>query len=185
MAYGGGRSREEDGQVNKGRRRAVVVAALAGVALLASACGGGSHPAAANDGSSQLTAHSVDVFAACIRSHGVPNFYFTRITPTSSQVIVGLKLGPFVAQADTNSPQFQAASQACNYLFPGGPPQPITQRQKEQMLQFAACMRVHGYPTYPDPQFPAGGGVMQQQPSGVAANSPQFQAASKTCNARS
>jgi hypothetical protein len=53
------------------------------------------------------------------------------------------------------------------------------------MLRFAACIRAHGYPSYPDPQFPAGGGVTQQQPSGIDQNSPQFRAAVKACNAKS
>jgi hypothetical protein len=53
------------------------------------------------------------------------------------------------------------------------------------MLKFAACIRAHGYPGYPDPQFPSGGGVMRRQPTGIDINSPQFQAAVKTCDAES
>ena len=171
--------------MNEVKRRTLIFALYALVALLAAACGGGSHHhGGASGGSGQLTARSVDIYAACIRGHGVPNFYFTRKTP-NSQVTSGIELGPWVASADPSSPQFQAASKACNHLFPGGPPGPVTEKQKEQLLQFAACMRVHGYPNYPDPLFPAGGGVEQQQPTGVDPNSPQFQAAVKTCNARS
>jgi hypothetical protein len=69
-------------------------------------------------------------------------------------------------------------------LFPGGAPQPITQAQKEQMLKFAACIRAHGFPSYPDPQFPSGGGVMRPQ-NNINVGSPQFQAAAQTCNANS
>jgi hypothetical protein len=172
--------------VNEGKHRAVLLVALAAVAVLAVACGGGGNRhAGSSGGSGQLTARNMDIYAACFRSHGVPNFYFSRTTPDSSQVTSGIKIGPWVAPADIGSPQFQAASQACRHLFPGGAPPPITQRQKEQMLQFAACMRVHGYPNYPDPQFPPGGGVENQQPPGVDPSSPQFQKASKTCNAES
>ncbi len=171
--------------MNDGRRRAVAAAALAGVALLAGACGGGSHPATGGTGSSQLTAHSIDVFAHCIRSHGVPGFYFSRADNSNSNPNGDyIQLGPWEAH-DPGTPQFQAATKACNRLFPGGPPQPITQRQKEQMLKFAACLRAHGYPGYPDPQFPSGGGVMRQQPPGIDTDSPQFQAAAKACNAES
>jgi hypothetical protein len=176
---------DEDRQMMNGMRRAAVPAALAGIALLAGACGGGSHPANATGGSGQLTARSVDVYAACIRSHGVPGFYFSRAGNSNSNPNgLTIQLGPWTAQ-DPNSPQFQTASKACNHLFPGGAPAPVTQQQKERLLQFAACMRVHGYPSYPDPQFPASGGIMQQQPPGVDLNSPHFQAAMKTCNAKS
>jgi hypothetical protein len=171
--------------MNEGNRRAAIVAVLAGAALLAGACGGGFHPATASTGSSQLTAHSVDVYAGCIRSHGVPGFYFSRAGSSNLNPNANIiQLGPWVAQ-DPGTPQFQTAMKACNYLFPGGPPPPITQRQKVQMLRFAACIRAHGYPSYPDPQFPAGGGVFQQRPSGIDPNSSQFQAAVKACNAKS
>jgi hypothetical protein len=170
--------------MNGGRRWAVAVA-LAGTALLAGACGSGSHPATASTGSNQLTAHSVDVFARCIRSHGVPSFYFSRADNSNSDPNVNIiQLGPWTAQ-DPGTAQFQAAMKACNHLFPGGPPPPITQRQKKQMLKFAACIRAHGYPSYPDPQFPSGGGVTRQQPSGIDTNSPRFQATAKTCSAES
>jgi hypothetical protein len=175
--------REKDGSVIEGIRHAATAAALAGAALLAASCGGG-HPATPNSGSDQLTAHSVDVYAACIRRHGVPNFYFRSVSSTST-IVGGIQLGPWVASANIGSPQFQSATKACTSLFPGGAPGPVTERQKEQMLQFAACIRVHGYPTYPDPQFPAGGGVMQLPTPDIDRNSPQFQAAVKTCNAQS
>jgi hypothetical protein len=169
--------------MNGGRRRAAAACVLAGAALLVAACGGGSHPAAANSGSGQLSARSVDVFAACIRSHGVPGFYFSRTPPANSTALT-LRLGPWIAP-DPGSAQFQAASKACRRLFPGGPPGPITQQQKEQMLRFAACIRAHGYPSYPDPQFPSGGGVMRPQPTGIDISSPRFQATAQTCNATS
>jgi hypothetical protein len=53
------------------------------------------------------------------------------------------------------------------------------------MLRFAACIRAHGYPSFPDPKFPAGGGVIGQKAIGIDANSPQFRAAVKACNAKS
>jgi hypothetical protein len=169
--------------MNDGKRPAVVAAVLAVAALLAAGCGAGPHPGAGSTGSDQLTAHSVDVYAHCIRSHGVPGFYFSQTAPANSGGPT-LKLGPWFAP-DPGTAQFQVASKACQRLFPGGPPQPITERQKEQMLEFAACMRAHGYPSYPDPQFPGGGGVMRPQMSGIDVNSPHFQAAAQTCNGKS
>ena len=103
--------------MNAGRRRAAATV-LAGVTLLAAACGGGSHPATASTGSSQLTARSVDVYAACIRSHGVPDFYFSHTAPANTATPT-LDLGGWIAP-DPGSAQFQAAMKACNHLFPGG-----------------------------------------------------------------
>jgi len=168
--------------MNDGRRRAAAASTLAGIALLAGGCGSAAHPATVNTGSSQLTARSVDRYAQCIRSHGVPDFYFSQAAPAGPATPT-LKLGPWTAP-DPGSPQFQAAMKACRRLFPGGAPGPITQRQKDQMLKFAACIRAHGYPSYPDPQFPSGGGVMRPQPAGIDVSSPQFQAAAKKCNAQ-
>lgn len=42
-------------------------------------------------------------------------------------------------------------------------------------------MRGHGFPHYPDPTFPPGGGVENVIPSSVDANSPVFQSAAKAC----
>jgi hypothetical protein len=171
--------------MSHGRRRAAAAAVLAGAALLAGACGGGSHPGAASPGSDQLTARGAGLFARCMRSHGVAGFYFSRAGSSSSNPDGNyIQLGPWKAQ-DPGTPQFQAAATACSHLFPGGPAPPVTQRQKNQMLKFAACMRAHGYPGYPDPRFPGSGGVMRQQPSGIDTSSQQFQATAKACSAAS
>ncbi|HTT53671.1 MAG TPA: hypothetical protein VMH35_19935 [Streptosporangiaceae bacterium] len=166
-------------------RRAAIVTALAGIALLA-ACGG-SHPAGSGTGTEQSLSAQLDAYASCVRHHGVTNFYFSPAGSntsgiTSTTPVIAIR--QWVAPADPTSPQFQAAMTACNRLFPGGAPGPVTQRQKIQMLKFAACIRAHGYPSYPDPQFPSSGGVMQQA-SGIDTNSPQFQTAAKTCNGKS
>jgi hypothetical protein len=53
---------------------------------------------------------------------------------------------------------------------------------KERALAFAACMRSHRVPNYPDPKFFGSGGVAQGSGGdGVDPNSPIFQAAQKTC----
>jgi hypothetical protein len=167
-------------------KRLAAAAALAGIALLAGACGGGSHPGGSSSRPGAGSVQQMDAFARCMRGHGEPNFYFAN--PNSSQGSNGPVLsfrGFIVPGIDPQTSQFATAMGACKHLIPGGPPPPLTQRQKESMLKFAACMRTHGYASYPDPQFPAGGGVMQQRPSGIDTNSPQFQAAMKTCNAAS
>ena len=67
----------------------------------------------------------------------------------------------------------------------GAPPSPAQQAQTQaQALRFAACMRAHGVPRFPDPQF-SGGGVQFRVggPSGggIDPSSPLFQKAQKAC----
>jgi hypothetical protein len=116
-------------------------------------------------------------FASCMRSHGVPNFP----DPNAQGVISGNSADGL----DPSSPQFQQAQQACAKDLPnGGMPSPAQQAQmRQQALAFSACMRSHGLPKFPDPQFGSGGRVtMRIDPSsGIDPRLPQFQAAQKAC----
>ena len=56
---------------------------------------------------------------------------------------------------------------------------------KARVLAFAACMRSHRVPGYPDPTFSNGGVSQGYGPkTGVDPNSPIFQAAQKTCGGK-
>jgi hypothetical protein len=48
-------------------------------------------------------------------------------------------------------------------------------------IALSKCMRSHGVPNFPDPAFPAGGGVIVQLPPGETPKSPAFQAAAQAC----
>jgi hypothetical protein len=161
------------------------------VAVLAAGCGGTSaNPGVANLGtvtttttsssgngaSSDTSKESVGrAFSACMRSHGVPNFP----DPSSSG---GIQINGSI---DPNSPQFQAAQRVCQKLLPaGGAPSPAQQaKMQAQLLKFSACMRSHGEPNFPDPQFPSGGGARLSitRGSGIDPQSPQFQQAQNFC----
>ncbi len=69
----------------------------------------------------------------------------------------------------------------------GAPPSPAQQAQMQaQALKFSACMRSHGVPSFPDPQFSGGhvGIRIQGGPgTGLDPRSPIFQAAQKACSA--
>jgi hypothetical protein len=86
---------------------------------------------------------------------------------------------------DRTSPRFVAAQKACAALLPGLVKTPAQiQEHRIQMLAFAACMRAHGLPWFPDPDSHGGFTV---QPGSVAAAhwdpaSPQFQAAQNHCS---
>jgi hypothetical protein len=113
----------------------------------------------------------------CMRAHGITDF-----PDPSSGGGIQISGGPGSSGLDPNSPQFQAAQKACQKYLPTPSPAQQAQAQK-QALEFAACMRAHGVPNFPDPIFPGGGRVEERiQPgSGIDPNSPQFQAASAKC----
>jgi hypothetical protein len=160
------------------------VAALAGVALLAAACGGSGASATAPPGlaggSNSTDTASGIAYTQCMRAHGVPNF------PDPSTNAVGK---PFTAQSiqqagvDPSSPRVESAQQACQHLFP--PPTTLTPAQRQQLLsqflRYAACMRAHGVPNFPDPSTSSTGlPTLGLSPSIV--NSPQFQSAAQSCH---
>jgi hypothetical protein len=167
-------------------RAGLLAVAVAALGLLLAACGGGSTaPTVAGSGSSSKSTSSSSkgssanplAYAACMRSHGLPDFP----DPDSS--------GGFAmpANIDPNSPQYQKAANACKaYAGPGLHLSPAKQEQIEaNALKFAQCMRSHGVPNYPDPTVNfSNGGVSSSEDigqSGLDPSSPTFQAAQKTC----
>ena len=114
-------------------------------------------------------------YAACMRQHGVPNF------PDP------LPNGGFEISADVTggsngqvSPQYAAAVNACASLLPSGSPS-AQQQQKtlSELLKVSACMRTHGFKTFPDPTVSNQGTYLHIV--GFDRNSPQFQSAWATC----
>lgn len=76
----------------------------------------------------------------------------------------------------------QSAQKTCQHLLPTHtlPTAAELREQFRQALKPAKCMRVHGYPDWPDPVV-RHGLVPNVIPPGVDLNSPQFQAAAKPC----
>lgn len=109
-------------------------------------------------------------FAACMRSNGVPSFP----DPNAQGVFSFTGI-------DANSAGFQKAMKTCQKVMPnGGVPTPAQQAQmKAQMLKLSQCMRANGEPNFPDPS--ANGSLSLSSGSGIDPQSPQFQAAQKTC----
>jgi hypothetical protein len=171
-------ARRAPGQRWRVRRAGLAVAGLAIAAVLVAACGSGpasssaAHGASgrpAASGSSAGSAYRSDLaYAACIRSHGVPNFP----DPKSN--------GGFDTTTNPNDPLLQAAQRDCANLLPAGQQQQttghFTPQQVAQLLTYARCMRSHGILNFPDPTS-KGLGAM----NGIDMNSPQFQSASRTC----
>jgi hypothetical protein len=107
--------------------------------MLVAACGGNSP-----SGATGLTQYNKALaFSKCMRSHGALGFP----DPTSQGTIT-------VTQALLNDPQVKSAAPSCRNLLPRGAVQlpAALQRQLEtQALRYAACMRSHGVPNFPDP----------------------------------
>jgi hypothetical protein len=163
---------------------ALTLAAAAGLSLFAAACGGSAGDGVAQIGSTQTTTTSSSsssgspsdrrgalvAFSACMRKHGVPNFPDPKA--------VGHGYGLTIGNEMANSPQFKNAQQVCKKLLPNGgaPPAQEQAKQLQEALKYAACIRAHGMPDYPDPKVHGGGIEM-----GEAPDSPQFKIAQKAC----
>ncbi len=78
------------------------------------------------------------------------------------------------------SPQFQAAKDACKNDLPNLGAPPTQQDEVSAALKYTQCMRSHGEPDFPDPN---GHGVIQiTSTTGILApNSPQFRKAQTAC----
>jgi hypothetical protein len=133
-----------------------------GLAIAIAACGSAAKPTGTT--SSNLTSRLA--FAKCMRSHGVSNF------PD----------GPNIPVAAEQSPAFQTAVTACRKLLPGGGPHGgISESTKLSLLHHAQCMRVHGVPSYPDPNIPSHGPYDFGPPRGINTDTPAFKHAAAAC----
>lgn len=74
---------------------------------------------------------------------------------------------------------------ACGSSSPGTPARPgtATTDAAGQVVAFAACMRSHGLPSYPDPKVSTSGNHVSIKigPGGLDPNSPAFKAGSRAC----
>jgi hypothetical protein len=122
-----------------GPRRALALAAVAATTMLVAACGGNSPPSAT--GSTQY--QKALAFSKCMRSHGALGFP----DPTSRGTFT-------VTQALMDNAQIKSAAPSCQKLLPRGAvqiPAALERKLETQALQYAACMRSHGMPSFPDP----------------------------------
>jgi len=166
------------------RRWAGALPAAMGITLLA-ACGGGSPAGTPSAG--QDRAQKMDAFARCVRDHGVPGFYISRINVTSAADYngPGLWLGDgWVSTPISPSPTVQSALEACNHVLGLKGENPTsTSAQLRSAVKAADCVRAHGYPDYPDPTEQSGQVVEPPLPTSIDTTSPQFQSVTEVCDA--
>ena len=164
------------------------IASILAAGVLLAACGSSSDP---SSGSAAATKQRDGLaLANCIRRHGVPNFPDPSGNGRGGiQIQLSDRSGSGqsakVNGVPINAPAFKSAMQACRKYEPnGGAPSPAqTARIKAKALAMSRCMRSHGVPNFPDPQFQSGGGGFGIRLSGAGVNpqSPAFQAAQKEC----
>ena len=156
----------------------VAAAVVAGITTACSSSSSSSHASAQPSGHASSSGGSL-AFSACMRSHGVPNF--PDPTSVSNGNSVELQQGSGI---DPNSQQYQSAMHACQSLLPAGKVNggSVSPTVRTEYLRYAACMRSHGIPNYPDPTF-NGNSVNLGNLSalGIDPNSPQYQSASNAC----
>jgi hypothetical protein len=166
-------------QTRQMKWRAGPLLAVIGASIVVAGCGGGSSDnngpgASGGSGASSASSDPAVEYAQCMRENGVPDF------PDPKNGQLTLRAGNGI---DPDSPEFQAAREACQSKAPqgglGGGGQ-ISGQMKEQLLKFAKCMRKNGVPDFTDPDV-SGGAVRMQLPPGVDQGSPQFQAAQQKC----
>ncbi|MDE3069933.1 MAG: hypothetical protein KGJ43_04320, partial [Acidobacteriota bacterium] len=137
--------------------------------------GSGAAAGTPGTGASRLAGQAV-AYAACMRSHGVPDYPEPKVSIHGDEASVAVAARP--------GPNFDSAQQACRKLMPGGGPgsgrRPVlSAAEQAQYLRLAACIRSHGVPHFPDPTF-SGGGVHLPKGS-VDVHSPPVQAAIRQC----
>lgn len=179
---------------------ALLAAPLACLALLAAGCGGSSPngSAVANIGTTSATTTTTAgsqsqpataqskqdaafAYSKCMRANGVPKFPDPQTSGGGTRFSINPSMG-----IDPNSPTFQAAQKKCQKLLPNGgrPSQQEIQQQEQQALAFSKCMRSHGVPNFPDPQFQTNGGFgirIRIGGPGLDPSSPAFQKAQQAC----
>ncbi len=120
-------------------------------------------------------------YARCMRSHGLSDFPDPVAGPDGG-ITFQINGGP-VGDLDHNNPRFKAANRSCRSLQPGesqggvSGQAPMSAEKLAAEVKWAACMRSHGIPGFPDPN-PEGA----FDSSKFDDNSEAFQTATKACS---
>jgi hypothetical protein len=113
-----------------------------------------------------------------MRAHGLKDFPDPQ-TQSGGGISLSIKKGAS-SDLDPNSPTFRSASNACKKYAPnGGKAKPLSTAEQQQFIRYAQCIRTHGVPNFPDPDF-SGGGVRMKF-VGVGPGNPGFDKAQKAC----
>jgi hypothetical protein len=162
-----------------------IASGAAGLALAIAACG--SSGPGPTGSSTVATGNSSPIgLSRCMRAHGLPNFPDPTAGPGGegfNGLFVSIDGSMTVDGVSFSGPALKSAEKACKAFLPGGggPPPAIPESRKLAAIAHARCMRAHGVPKFPDPTFPAGGGIEIQIGPGVDPQSPAFKQARVAC----
>jgi hypothetical protein len=154
--------------------------------LAVAACGGaGATPAQPAGTGTNASNPQALTASECMRAHGITNFP----DPVKAPGGVGLSVAESpgsptitVGGIPFSGPAFTAAARTCRF-GPGDNARPsLSAAQRRGMLKNAACMRTHGVPNFPDPDFGPRGGVKGAESAGINRNAPAFIRANQDCN---
>lgn len=162
----------------RSRPAAAIIAALAGITCLATACSSPKSPAAKSPPTNPATLALA--YSRCMRSHGVKDYPDPKISHNGGGTSIGMSVGRG-GDLNPKSPTFQAAQRACRKLSPAGQAaQQPTAQDLAADVRFGACMRSHGFPSFPGPN---GQGVFDL-PGAINSQSSQFKSAESTCRSK-
>lgn len=164
---------------------ATSVRAVLGLALVSSlvaACGGGG--TGGSVGATTASGNSSPIaMSKCMRANGLSHFPDPAMGSGGEGFPGGILQssdGSLTADGITFSgPALTRAERACSrYLPPKGPPPQLSAAQRKRLLAFAACMRSHGVPDFPDP---GSGGPRAGNGPPLDLSGPAAQTAARAC----
>jgi hypothetical protein len=155
------------------RLRIALAVVAAAFALVAAGCGGGGGAPGGAGVAVHGTAGAL-AFARCMRAHGIRKWPDPEINGVFDKSKIG-RLGLDMSRVQAIQTRF------CNYDFQAGDQTPnITPAEQVDYLRASACMRTHGYPTFPDPTFP-NDHVRVDFPPNIDREAPRFRSAATIC----
>jgi hypothetical protein len=156
-----------------------LLAAVAATASFAVACGGGEEETASPANAMEKNRKAMLDYARCMREHGIdmpdPKFEGGRVTMRAGG-------GPGKTM---DADKMRTAEKACAKYQEAIEAPEMSDEDKAEMkaaaLANAKCMREHGVPDFPDPQFDEKGGARIKISKALDPESPTFQKAMKAC----
>ncbi|HEY4020576.1 MAG TPA: hypothetical protein VGM75_17925 [Pseudonocardiaceae bacterium] len=152
-----------------------------GVASLGSTTTATTAPAAnGSKGNSDQAAKQALQFSACMRSHGVKDFPDPQISGNG----VNIRVGGTSKDLNPNNPTFKTALKACQKYQPVPTAANGKGADPTKVAAWAACMRSHGLPHFPDPAIDNGALKLNLTGTGIDPRSSAFQNAMKACRSK-
>ena len=168
--------------------RSLMAAAIAAATAVAvAACGGANHPTQTTNASSTPggIAAAAYRFVACMRDHGYPNMPDPKVSNGGNAVAIHA----VVRGGGPKHPK--PLPKACRSILPKAQPESAQQiaaqnsAQRRGLLSFAACMRTHGAPNFPDPTSQGQLSLTMLNSAGVDLHAPNTLDAIRACEGAS